>query len=194
MDLIRLEGKRCICKTFQMADAAALAQVVKHNKEFWGRFEPIHRESYYTTVVQREKIRESIKLLKEQREYSFGIYDKQSFQLVGTISLYSIKRMPFLSGMIGYAVDQQQIGKGFAQEAIELVAEFAFTQLQLNRLEAYVSPYNEPSVYVLRKTGFYEEGYLNQLLYINGQWMDHLLFAQTKSDYMARKTKRDSSQ
>uniref|UniRef100_UPI00406C35D4 GNAT family N-acetyltransferase n=1 Tax=Chryseomicrobium sp. FSL W7-1435 TaxID=2921704 RepID=UPI00406C35D4 len=191
--MIRLEGQQCVCKTFQMADAAPLAQLVSQNKDFWGRFEPLHRESYYTTVVQREKIRESIKLLKEQREYSFGIYEKGTHQLVGTISLYSIKRLPFLSGMIGYAVDQQQVGKGYAKEAIALVTAFAFTQVQLNRVEAYVSPYNEPSVYLLSKSGFYEEGYLNQLLYINGQWMDHLLFAQTKSDFTDRLHAKDSS-
>lgn len=184
--MIRLEGTRCDCKTFRMEDAAQLAELVKRNKEYWGRFEPIHRESYYTTVIQREKIRESIKLMQDQREYSFGIYKKGTHDLVGTISLYSIKRLPFLSGMIGYAVDQEHIGHGFAQEAIQLVTRYAFQGVQLNRLEAYVSPYNEPSVHVLKKCGFYEEGYLNQLLYINGSWMDHLLFAQTKTDWRSR--------
>lgn len=184
--MIRLDGQRCICKTFQLGDAAILAQLVRDNKDYWGRFEPVHKDSYYTAIIQREKIRETLKLMKEQREYSFGIYTKDTFKLVGTISLYSIKRMPFLSGMIGYAIDQQEIGKGYAQEAIQLVSEFAFSQVQLNRVEAYVSPYNEPSVHLLKKTGFYEEGYLNQLLYINGNWMDHLLFAQTKTDFQAR--------
>lgn len=184
--MIRLEGKRCVCKTFRLEDATALAEIVNRNKEYWGRFEPIHRDSYYTSVVQREKIRESIKLMQDQREYSFGIYKAGTHELVGTISLYSLKRLPFLSGMIGYAIDQQEIGKGYAKEAVRLVTEFAFHQVQLNRLEAYVSPYNEPSIHVLAKSGYYEEGYLNQLLYINGSWMDHLLFAQTKMDWQSR--------
>lgn len=185
--MIRLEGRRCDCKTFRLEDAGALADLVKRNKEFWGRYEPLHRESYYTTVVQKEKIRESNKLMQDQREYSFGIYKKGSHELVGTISLYSIKRLPFLSGMIGYAVDQQAVNNGYATEAIQLVTEFAFSQVQLNRVEAYVSPYNEASVHVLKRCGYFEEGYLNQLLYINGNWMDHLLFAQTKSDWRLRK-------
>ena len=54
---------------------------------------------------------------------------------------------------------------------------FGFEHVQLNRIEAYVSPSNSGSIKVLEKNGFYQEGLLRKLLYINGKWQDHYIYA-----------------
>lgn len=97
--------------------------------------------------------------------------------MIGSVSLYSIKRMPFSSGLIGYSMDESNIGKGIASEAVHLVKIFGFEHVQLNRIEAYVSPNNPGSIKVLEKNGFNQEGLLRKLLYINGKWQDHFIYA-----------------
>ncbi|SFQ70226.1 ribosomal-protein-alanine N-acetyltransferase [Psychrobacillus psychrotolerans] len=175
--MIYLEGDTCYLRTLNTKDAPALADLTYRNKMYWSVYEPLHRDDYYTTSVQREKIRESLMLSKEKREYSFGIFEHQSDKMIGSVSLYSIKRMPFSSGLIGYSMDESNIGKGIASEAVHLVKVFGFEHVQLNRIEAYVSPNNPGSIKVLEKNGFNQEGLLRKLLYINGKWQDHFIYA-----------------
>ncbi|TAA71766.1 GNAT family N-acetyltransferase [Planococcus salinarum] len=182
MNLI-LKGRHCYLRTLTTDDAEEMVLLLLRNRKYWAIFEPQHRDSYFTAAVQREKIRESIHQAKENREYSFGIFEAASDKLVGHISMYSIKRMPFLSALVGYSVDEQYTGRGIATEAVELVVAFGFEKLQLHRIEAYVSPRNTGSVRVLEKARFNKEGLLKEFLFINGIWEDHYHFAVLEKDF-----------
>lgn len=158
-------------------------ELLYRNKDYWSVFEPRQEASYYTVAVQREKIRESLYHMRDRREYSFGVFDAETSSLIGHISLYSIKRLPFSSAFIGYSVDVHQTGRGIGTEAVQLVTQFAFEKLALHRIEAYVSPRNISSVRVLEKSGYEREGLLRKLLYINGVWEDHYIYAILEDDF-----------
>lgn len=176
--MILLEGERCYLRILVEEDAEQFTQMLKANQSYWTIFEPKQAAPFYTVAVQREKIREALYQMRDRREYNFGIFDRFSGKLLGHISLYSIKRLPFLSGYIGYSIDEKEIGRGLATEAVKLATAFSFDTLQLNRLEAYVSPRNKGSMVVLEKAGYRQEGLLRQKLYINGIWEDHYLYAK----------------
>jgi [ribosomal protein S5]-alanine N-acetyltransferase len=67
-------------------------------------------------------------------------------------------------------------------DAVRAVLPFGFDSLRLHRIEAACLPTNEPSLRLLRKSGFTEEGYARGFLRINGQWQDHVLFAILAGD------------
>lgn len=169
------------------SDAEALAQLVTKNKYYWSQFEPLHREEYYSVEAQLKKIVDGLNQQAAKREYSFAIEDAVTGRLIGHISLYNIKRLPYLSGFIGYSVDVDYSGQGIATEAVALLQRFAFEQLHLHRLEAYVAPGNIGSVRVLEKSHMLREGLLRKLLYINGSWVDHYLYAILQEDYKQKK-------
>ncbi|WP_213423773.1 GNAT family N-acetyltransferase [Bhargavaea massiliensis] len=175
--MITLKGEKIILRVLTDDDALAMTNLVSRNKHYWSVYEPRHDSSYYTVGVQREKIRESLQQLREKREYSFGIFRAEDGRLIGHISLYGLKRLPFLSAFVGYSVDQGEAGRGIATEALKLVLKFGFERAGLHRIEAYVSPRNQGSVRVLEKAGMQREGLLRQLLFINGVWEDHYLYA-----------------
>ena len=104
-------------------------------------------------------------------------------RLIGHISLYSIKRLPFSSGFIGYSIDEREIGRGIGTEAVRLVTKFAFEKVALHRVEAYVSPRNGGSIIVLESQAIIQEGLLRKLLYINGVWEDHYMYAIIEDDF-----------
>ncbi|UJF27801.1 GNAT family N-acetyltransferase [Planococcus sp. 107-1] len=176
-------GKTCYLRTLTVDDAEEMVQLLVRNRDYWAIYEPRHQDSYFTALVQREKIRESIYQARENREYSFGIFEHGTDKMIGHISMYSIKRLPFLSALVGYSIDEAYIGKGIATEAVRLVNTFGFEQLRLHRIEAYVSPRNMGSIRVLQKTGFLNEGLLREFLYINGVWEDHYQFALLESEF-----------
>ena len=182
-EVIRIKGELCYIRPLVPQDARDLTNLLIRNINYWTKFEPRHNGIYYTEYTQQNKILDSMRLRSVQLEYLCGIYDIDSNTLIGQISLYAIKRLPFSSCFIGYALDEQSVGRGITSEAVQLMVHFAFEYLQINRIEAYVSPQNTASIRVLEKTGFLCEGLLKELLYINGYWEDHYLYAITKTKY-----------
>ncbi|RLQ82414.1 GNAT family protein [Planomicrobium sp. Y74] len=178
-----LTGKLCYLRILTADDAEEMVQLLLRNREYWAIFEPQHRDSYFTPAVQREKIRESIYQARENREYSFGIFELHTHKLIGHISMYSIKRLPFLSALVGYSIDESYTGRGIATEAVRLIVAFGFEKIQLHRIEAYVSPQNTGSVRVLEKAGFMNEGLLKEFLHINGVWEDHYHYAILEKEF-----------
>lgn len=181
--MILLEGKNCYLRILTEEDAFRFTELLAANKKYWSVFEPRQEASFFTVTVQREKIKESLFQMRDRREYNFGIFDSNTSELIGHVSLYSIKRLPFSSGFIGYSIDERRIGKGIGTEAVRLATQFAFEKVALHRLEAYVSPRNGGSIKVLEKSDFKREGLLRKLLYINGVWEDHYLYACLESDF-----------
>ncbi|MCH7323219.1 GNAT family N-acetyltransferase [Solibacillus sp. MA9] len=181
--MVQLTGQNCSLRTFTPSDARALAQLLADNKFFWSTYEPLHREEFYTEGAQYQKILESLQLLQANREFSFGIFDHGSQRLIGHISLYSIKRLPYSSCFVGYSMDERYIGRGITTEAVRLLLEFGFNRLNIHRIEAYVAPQNIASIKVLEKSGFTREGLLRQLLFINGVWVDHYMYAILQDEY-----------
>lgn len=181
--MILLEGERCYLRILQEEDARIFTDIVKENRQYWSVFEPRQEPSFYTIARQRDRIRESLYQMQSRREYNFGIFDIFSNRLIGHISLYNIKRLPFSSGFIGYSIDEHEIGRGIATEAVRLATNFAFDTIALHRIEAYVSPENHGSIAVLEKSGYVREGLLRQLLYINGVWKDHYMYGILENDF-----------
>lgn len=175
--VVKIEGDRCYLRTFVESDAKILAELIIKNKYFWSIHEPLHEDEFYTEEAQFKKILESIHLLRANREYSFGIFTKDRNKLIGHISLYAIKRLPYSSAFIGYSVDENYTRRGIATDAVNKVVQFGFDVVKLHRIEAYVSPRNHGSVKVLENANFTREGLLRELLFINGKWEDHYMYA-----------------
>lgn len=181
--MILLEGKSCYLRILTEEDAPIFTKLLSANKKYWSIFEPRQEPGFYTVAIQRDKIKESLFQMRDRREYNFGIFKPDTHQLVGHISLYSIKRLPFSSGFIGYSIDERHTGKGIGSEAVRLVTAFAFDRVALHRVEAYVSPRNKGSITVLERSGYQLEGLLRQILYINGVWEDHYMYAIIDDDF-----------
>lgn len=107
-------------------------------------------------------------------------------RLVGGVTLSRIRRDAVRSAAIGYWVGAEHLGKGYATAAVSAVLSHAFDQLALNRVEAAVQPGNEPSLRLLARCGFKQEGVARDYLFINGAWRDHLLYAATARDLRGR--------
>jgi [ribosomal protein S5]-alanine N-acetyltransferase len=176
-------GHRCYLRQLTPVDAYELSALLLRSRTYWSTFEPMHNLDYYSERVQAQKLADLLKHPDKMKEILFGIFDKETNVLVGQISLYGFKPKPFLSALIGYGLDEAATKKGYMQEAIQLLIKEAFERLELNRIEAYIAPNNTASIRVAQRGGLQYEGLLKELLYINGKWCDHALYAITKSQY-----------
>jgi ribosomal-protein-alanine N-acetyltransferase len=109
-----------------------------------------------------------------------GIFKED--KLIGKIRLSNIVYGAFKSGIIGYSMDAEQQGKGYMKEALKLMLNYCFEEMDLHRIEASTLVDNIKSQSVLKGCGFTELGLNKNYLYINGGWRDHITFYIIKKE------------
>lgn len=108
--------------------------------------------------------------------YLFAMITEQG-KHIGNIKLGPIHPI-YLYANIGYFIGESSFWRqGIATEAIKIVKDFAFEELNLHRVQAGVFEKNSGSIRAIEKNGFLLEGtFKKQLLDKNGDWQDHLFF------------------
>ncbi len=172
-----LMGNKVSIRFLEDADAESLLDLHLRNGEFFQRYSPTFDNDFYTLDAKRRYLSKSLKEREEDKKYSFGVYLNGNWELVGAVSLYHIVRGSLQRCFIGYSLDKQHNGRGYATEAVSLAVEFAFTELHLHRVDAGVMLSNIASMRVLEKAGFHREGIEQKGVKINGRWEDHQIFA-----------------
>ena len=119
---------------------------------------------------------------REDRGYTFFIWNLEMNQIMGAISLSYIRRGAAQMATVGYWIGEHFSNQGRMSEAVGLLCDLSFTTLGLHRLEAACMIDNEPSVRVLKNNKFKEEGYAPRYPKIGGVWTDHRLFALCRDD------------
>ncbi|MCH2233377.1 MAG: GNAT family N-acetyltransferase [Crocinitomicaceae bacterium] len=85
---------------------------------------------------------------------------------------------------LGYAIFKENYrGHGYMREAMPALLDYGFNKMNLNRIEAFIGPTNEPSLRVVKKHGFTEEGRLKQHFVYDDTPLDSLIFALLREEY-----------
>ncbi|MER2134411.1 MAG: GNAT family protein [Arthrobacter sp.] len=107
---------------------------------------------------------------------------RSSPAIVGQLTVSSIIWGSARMATLGYWVDQARAGRGIAPAAVAMATDHCFRVLGLHRMEINIRPENRPSLRVVQKLGFREEGLRKRYLHIAGEWADHLSFALTAEE------------
>lgn len=102
--------------------------------------------------------------------------------IVGQLTVSSIMWGSAMMATLGYWVDQGYAGRGIAPTAVAMATDHCFRTLGLHRMEINIRPENRPSLRVVEKLGFRDEGVRERFLHINGEWADHRSFALTADE------------
>lgn len=87
---------------------------------------------------------------------------------------------------IGYELDPDFWGHGYATEAARAVVGWGFSHLRLHRITAWCIAENAGSVRVLERLGMRQEGRLRDKEYFKGRWWDALSYAILEEEWLAR--------
>ena len=117
--------------------------------------------------------------------YGFGIFINGDF--AGEINLSAVQRGPFQSAYVGYWIDEKHAGNGYMPEALIVLAQYAFDDLHLHRIQISIIPRNSASRRVVEKLGVREEGIAVRYLEINGVWEDHVRYGFTAEEWERRR-------
>ncbi len=174
---MEIMGNKIYIRYLEDIDTEVLLDLNLRNKEFFQKYSPTHEDTFYTLDSQRKFISDMAKKREKDNGYCFGIFIKDSNELIGDVNLFQIFRGSLQSCLIGYSLDKQHNGSGYATEAVSLAVRFVFNELNLHRIEAGVMLTNIGSIRVLEKAGFHKEGIAQKNVKINGKWEDHQVLA-----------------
>ena len=86
---------------------------------------------------------------------------------------------------LGYALFEPYRGKGYMIEALRKIVDLGFTEMGLNRIEAFVGPTNEKSVRIMTQLGFTREGLLREHYHKKNRVEDSVAYSLLKREYFA---------
>lgn len=108
-------------------------------------------------------------------EWCFLIVDDED-RILGSCSIHHLDFSNKL-GQVGYWVRSSAVNHGVATRATRLLAQWAFRETELHRLEILVSVKNLASRRVAEKAGAIQEGVLGKRLSLNDGSHDAVLFS-----------------
>lgn len=140
-----------------------------------------------------ETLEESRKILEDwvkgsEQEGIWAIEEKNLGQMVGSIGLHMDGLRPGVPNcrMMGYALAQEQWGKGLMTEAAQALLRYAFDTLGLALVTINHYAYNARSRRVIEKCGFTYEGTLRQGVGLyDGRVEDLCCYSMTAVEYWA---------
>ena len=177
-----IETDRVMLRTPQMSDHPAWADLRASSQDFLVPWEPRWAPDELSRASFRRRVRHYMRDIREDVGYALFVYDVHSSALVGGLTLCNVRRGVTQSCTLGYWVGAKYAKQGYMTAAVRAVVPFVFDTLELHRLEAACLPTNTASMRLLERTGFKREGLARQYLRINGDWQDHVLYAQLNSD------------
>lgn len=113
------------------------------------------------------------------------IVEKESQTVIGDIGLHFIDTDNF-QVEVGCTLSKTQHGKGFATEALKAAIDYVFRELNKHRITASIDPGNTASIQLFERLGFRKEGHFKESLWIDGKWVDDIIYAILQREWMAK--------
>ncbi|NCA97767.1 MAG: N-acetyltransferase [Clostridia bacterium] len=181
VEKLPLNGPRLTLTAYNKEDLATLLPF----------FQDVSTLRYYLPTTVRPFNLEQLDLLLSdwndgQSNFVFAI--RHEGQICGLVNLDGLD-FPNSHAEIGIAITSKlQRGQGFASEALALLLDFAFGELNLQRIWCRIISGNDPSVRLFTRLGFVQEGVLRQHVRRSGEFRDMLVYGLLHNEYMAPKS------
>lgn len=185
-ELVVLETERLILRPITELDAKYIFNIFSDPevaKFDW--FYPIE-----DTEIALKMIRNYYTSFTSKEEITWGIQPKGSDELIGICCLGDFE-VRSRRAVIGYDLAQKEWNKGYATEAVKVLVDYGINRMELNRIEAFITPGNDASVRVLEKLNFTREGLVRERDLIKGELVDGIIMAILKKDLL-REEKMDN--
>lgn len=183
---VQLATERMTLRLPQHSDFRAWTALRRESAAFLIPWEPVWAEDHLSRRSFTNRVYWATRAVAQGSALPLFLTRRADEELLGAITLDNIRRGPSQAGTLGYWIGARFARQGYMREAIRGVVHYAFTEMDLSRIEAACLPENAASRGVLEGTGFKYEGVAQSYLQINGRWRNHVLYANLRSDRRGR--------
>lgn len=103
-------------------------------------------------------------------------------ELVGAAILPDVDESHGVADLSYWILPEHQ-GEGYARDAVDLLLDYAFDELRLNRVQADCYATNDASKGLLESLEFTEEGRFRQAAFLDGQYVDVLRYGLLAAEW-----------
>ena len=183
---IRIETERMTLRPPQHGDHLAWSTLRAESRDFLTPWEPTWAHDHLSRKNFTNRVYWAARSISQGSALPLFLVRRDDKALIGALTVDNIRRGPAQAGTTGYWIGEPHSRQGYMREALAAVVHYAFTDLDLSRLEAGCLPENQASRGLLEKVGYKYEGVAQSYLQINGRWRNHVLYANLRADRRGR--------
>ena len=141
----------------------------------------------FTRMMEEDWI-ENLKNRDDTIVFAIILPDENNVEkLIGNCGLHAIdwkNRVAEVGITIG---EKEYQSKGYGTEAMEILLEYGFKTVNLNRIQLRVYEFNSRAINSYNKIGFVNEGRMRQAIFINGEYHDVIFMSILQEEWLKEK-------
>jgi len=159
-------------RSLEESDAEELHALVEANRSYLAEWLPWAAGQTFEATANF--IRKTRKQLEDNDGFQGALV--LDGRMVGAGGLIGIEWEARKTG-IGYWLAEEHQGRGLMTRAVQAVIDYAFDQLDLNRVEIHVGTENRKSRAIPERLGFQQEGVLRDYERVGDRYLDIVVYA-----------------
>ncbi len=141
----------------------------------------------FTRMMEEDWI-ENLKNRDDTIAFAITIPDENNVEkLIGNCGLHALdwkNRVAEVGITIG---EKEYQSKGYGTEAMELLLDYGFKTVNLNRIQLRVYEFNSRAINSYNKIGFVNEGRMRQAIFINGEYHNIIFMSLLQEEWLKEK-------
>ena len=134
-------------------------------------------EKWYERILQQDSADQPLVIERDS---------PQGWTPIGNISFTTIDWVNRCAELGIFIGEKASWNQGYGREAIEMLLQYGFNTLNLNRIFLRVDETNPGAIRCYEHAGFILEGRLRQAKFEDGHYIDHLLMSVLRSEWQSR--------
>jgi RimJ/RimL family protein N-acetyltransferase len=170
---MQLETQRLIMRDYRADEWPTMAA-------YWA--DPRYQRYYPEDERQDETVRKLVasfvaaQTAQPRRKWQLALVTRDGGRLIGNCGI-RVNDPDLREANIGYELDPEFWGQGYASEAARAILRFGFEELGMHRVWAECVADNAGSVRVLEKLGMRREAHFRELQRFRERWWDGYIYA-----------------
>ena len=167
-----LKGENIFLRALEPEDLE-FVYAIENDESIW---HVSNTQTPYSKFLIHQYLENAHQDIYEAKQLRLAICINNTSEAVGLIDLFEFDPRNNRAGVGIVICQNDDRTKGIGSEALALIINYAFTQLQLHQLFANIGTENEISIALFSKFGFQKIGVKKQWNKINGVYEDEILY------------------
>jgi diamine N-acetyltransferase len=167
-----LKGKNIYLRALEPEDLE-FVYAIENDESIWHLS---NTQTPYSKFLIHQYLENAHQDIYEAKQLRLAICNNSTSEAIGLIDLFEFDPKNNRAGVGVVIQNSTDRTKGIGSEALSLIIEYAFAQLQLHQLFANIGTENEISIGLFSKFGFQKIGVKKQWNKINGVYEDEILY------------------
>lgn len=167
-----LKGETVFLRALEPEDLE-FVYAIENDETIW---EVSNTQTPYSKFLIRQYLENAHQDIYEAKQLRLAICKNGTFEAIGLIDLFDFDAKNKRAGVGIIVQNETDRNSGFGKEALSMVINYAFQQLELHQLYANIGTENRASISLFTTFGFQKIGVKKDWNFVRGNYADEALF------------------